>query len=80
MSYLTLLVLQRDLGKLTLIFVSQRDVHLGSIEETYTTIKSILLEELLDTMRESFTHTEKYLDIETIKEDEAANTMDLTYA
>ena len=31
-------------------------------------------------MRESFTHAEKYLDIETIKEDETEKTIDLTYA
>ena len=38
------------------------------------------LEELLNSMRESFTHAEKYLDIETIKEDETEKTIDLTYA
>ena len=32
-------------------------------------IKSVLPEELLNTMRESFTRAEKYFDIETIKED-----------
>ena len=31
-------------------------------------------------MRESFGHAEKYLDVETIKEDEAEKIMDLTYA
>ena len=37
--------------------------------ETYTTIKNILLDELLNTMRESFTRAEKYFDIKTIKDD-----------
>ena len=43
-------------------------------------IKSILLEELLNSMRESFTRAEKYFDIETIKEDKTRNIIDLTYA
>ena len=47
---------------------------------TYTTNKSILPEELLDTMRKSFTHAEKYLNIETIKEDKTRKIIDLTYA
>ena len=54
--------------------------HVGSIEATYTTNKSILPEELLDAMRESFGKAEKYLDIETIKEDKTAKTKELAYA
>ena len=40
-------------------------------------IKSILLEELLNSMRESFTRAEKYFDIET--EDKTRKIIDLTY-
>ena len=43
-------------------------------------IKSILLEELLNSMRESFTSAEKYLDIETIKENKTRKIIDLVYA
>lgn len=43
--------------------------HVGSIEATYTTNKSMLPEKSLDAMRESFARVEKYLYIETIKED-----------
>ena len=43
-------------------------------------IKSILLEELLNSMRESFTRAEKYLDIETIKENKTRKIIDLVYA
>ena len=38
------------------------------------------LEELLNAMRKSFTHAEKYLNIETIKEDKTRKIIDLTYA
>ena len=54
--------------------------HLSRIEEIYMRIKSILLEELLNSMRESFTRAEKYFDIETIKEDKTRKIIDLTYA
>ncbi len=46
--------------------------HVGSIDATYTTNKSMLPEKLLDAMQESFTRAEKYLDIETIKENKSA--------
>ncbi|MDI1495079.1 MAG: hypothetical protein K8823_385 [Cenarchaeum symbiont of Oopsacas minuta] len=48
--------------------------HVGSIEATYTTNKSILSEELLNAMRKSFAKAAKYLDIETINEDKSAKT------
>ena len=44
------------------------------------TIKNILLDELLNTMRESFTRAEKYLDIKTIKENKTEKIVDLAYA
>ena len=43
-------------------------------------IKSVLPEELLNTMRESFGCAEKYFDIETIKEAKTEKIIDLTCA
>ncbi|MDI1495447.1 MAG: hypothetical protein K8823_755 [Cenarchaeum symbiont of Oopsacas minuta] len=48
--------------------------HTGSIEATYTTNKTMLPEDLIDAMRDSFKRAEKYLDIETMQKDKTAET------
>ena len=48
--------------------------HVGSIEATYTTNKTILPVELLNAMQESFVKAARHLDIETVQKDKSAET------
>ena len=53
--------------------------HRGSIEATYTTNKSILPEDLLEAMRDSFQRSEEHLDIEDVVEDKVEKTKELAH-
>ena len=53
--------------------------HRGSIEATYTTNKSILPEDLLEAMRDSFQRSEEHLDIEDVLEDKVEKTKELAH-
>ena len=48
--------------------------HVGSIEATYTTNKTMLPKDLVDAMRDSFKRAEKHLDIETMQDNKTAET------